>query len=105
MISLAANGSAALKTLLQETALPLNYIKCPLSAHSEEEVGFFRTYCPVLLHGWGPNFWIGQRQIPEPDLLRNLALVSATPYLSTHLEGRPEEFDSPLTEEVLLART
>ena len=104
MIPLAVNGSPILKELLGAGDLPLDYVKCPLSGRSRAEVSQFRPYRPVLLHGWGPVYWIGQRGVPEPDLLRELLAVSASPYLSTHLDAQPDDFDDALTSARALAR-
>ena len=104
MIALAANGSPILKELLDADEISLDYVKCPLSGRSREEVSQFRPYRPVLLHGWGPVHWIGQRGVPEPDLLRELMAVSGSPYVSTHLDARPKDFDGELTPARALAR-
>ena len=72
-------------------------------AHARKSAQF-RAYRPVLLHGWGPVYWIGQRGVPEPDLLRELMAVSGSPYLSTHLDAQPADFDDALTPARALAR-
>ena len=104
MLQLAANGSPILRQVLNAGDLPLDCVKCPLSTRSREEVVAFRPYRPVLLHGWGPVYWVGQRGVPEPGLLRELMAVSDSPYISTHLDVRPDDFDGALTPARALAR-
>ncbi len=104
MIRLAANGSPILLRLLETQDLPLDFVKCPLSANSRREVAAFRPYHPVLLHGWGLDFWIGQRAVPQPDLLRELMAVSGSPYLSTHLDVQAGDFDDVPSSEQMLTR-
>ena len=104
MILLAANGSPILNTLFSQGDLPIDLVKCPLSGNSRGEVTQFRPYRPVILHGWGPVYWIGQRGVPEPELLRELMAVSGSPYVSTHLDAQPGDFDAVLTPETALAR-
>ncbi len=104
MIRLAANGSPILLRLLETQDLPLDCVKCPLSANSPQEVAAFRPHRPVLLHGWGPNYWIGQRTVPRPDLLRELMAVSGSPYLSTHLDVQADDFDDAPSSEEMFSR-
>lgn len=104
MIKLAANGIPALYELLYCEDLPLEYIKCPLSPGSRAEVGKARRYLPVLLHGWGPpGYSVTMREIPQPELLVELARRSGTPFLSAHLEYDPER-DGVLRHRELLER-
>lgn len=91
MIKLAANGIPALYELLYSEDLPLDYIKCPLSPNSREEVSKALHYLPVILHGWGPpGYSVTAPRIPEPQLLLELASKSGTPFISVHLDYIPE---------------
>lgn len=104
MFKLAANGIPALYELLYTEDLPLDYIKCPLSLASRLEVAKAKHYLPVLLHGWGPpGYSVTMREIPEPDLLVELADASETPFVSAHLEYDPER-DGALSNTQLLKR-
>src|SRR5262245_30409451 len=103
MLSLAANGYADLYTLLQREDVPIDYIKCPLSPNSRAEVARALAYRPVILHCWGPPGYSATRpQIPEPQLLTELAQSSGTPFLSVHLDYRPES-DGEWERDTLLA--
>lgn len=87
MIALAANGYHELYSLLDEGKELVDFIKCPLSPNSREEVEKARNYWPVLLHGWGPpGYTVTNPNIPEPDLLAELVQTSGTPFLSVHLD-------------------
>ena len=104
MFKLAANGIPALYELLYTKDLPLDYIKCPLSPASRAEIGKAKHYLPVLMHGWGPpGYSVTMREIPEPELLQELAETSQTPFLSAHLEYDPER-DGELNHTRLLGR-
>lgn len=104
MIRLAANGIPALYELLYSEDLPLDYIKCPLSPNSREEVTKALHYLPVILHGWGPpGYSVTASRIPEPQLLVELAQKSGTPFISAHLDYIPER-DGELSQADLLKR-
>lgn len=104
MIKLAANGISALYELLYSEDLPLDYIKCPLSPNSREEVAKALHYLPVILHGWGPpGYTVTGPEIPEPELLQELAKTSGTPFISAHLDYIPER-DGELSQGDLLRR-
>lgn len=102
---LAANGLPDLYALLEGSDPPaLDFVKCPLSPDSRAEVRRARAFRPVLLHGWGPpGYSVTLPEVPEPDLLRELAATSGTPYLSVHLDHRPAR-DGELTRGAALAR-
>lgn len=101
---LAANGYDDLYTLLDGGGAPVDYIKCPGSPDSRGEVARARTYRPVVLHCWGPpGYSATQPDVPEPELLTELALSSGTPHLSVHLDYRPEK-DGALDQESALRR-
>lgn len=104
-LRLAANGFQDLYALLDAGEnLPLDFIKCPLSADGRAEVAQALKYRPVLLHGWGPGgYSITQAEIPEPELLRELAPLSGSPNVSVHLHYKPER-DGELGESALLER-
>lgn len=104
-LRLAANGYADLYTLLHAGEVEfLDFIKCPLSPDGRAEVTRARTYRPVLLHGWGPpGFSATSASIPEAQVLRKVAQVSGSPWLSVHLDVNPER-DGEMTANKLLAR-
>jgi uncharacterized protein len=105
-INLAANGLPDLYALLDAgEALPLSAIKCPLSPHSRAEVQrALRSTSTVLLHGWGPpGYSVTRPELPEPELLRELCLMSGTPYLSVHLDP-DAALDGELSPSALLDR-
>ncbi|MGC4048002.1 MAG: DUF692 family protein [Armatimonas sp.] len=90
-MKLAANGYADLYTLLAKGEVPIDYIKCPLSPNSRPEVERALTYRPVVLHCWGPPGYSATRpEIPEPALLTELSAVTGTPFLSVHLDYKPD---------------
>ena len=90
-IALAANGYQDLYTLLDQGDVPIDYIKCPLSPNARMEVERALQYRPVLLHCWGPPGYSATRpEVPEPELLTELAQSSGTPFLSVHLDYHPK---------------
>jgi uncharacterized protein len=102
MISLAANGYSDLFALLEQGDVPVDYIKCPLSPNSRQEVTRARQHRPVVLHCWGPpGYSVTRPHIPEPELLTELAHSSRTPFLSVHLDYHPA-VDGEMQREVLL---
>jgi uncharacterized protein len=102
-IALAANGYDDLFALLDAGEVPIDYIKCPLSPDSRTEVARARAYRPVLLHCWGPpNYSATRPEVPEPELLTELAATSGTPFLSVHLDYIPET-DDEMDREALLS--
>ena len=105
MIALAANGYAELYTLLERgDDVPIDAIKCPLSPNSRVEVERALNWRPALLHSWGPpEASACQPEIPEPELLRELAALTRPPFVSLHLDYRPER-DGDLTRDALLQR-
>ena len=104
MISLAANGYAELYELLDRGEVPIEFIKCPLSPDSQVDVDRALSYRPVVLHCWGPpGYSATQPVIPEPELLRDLAQKTGTPFVSVHLEYEPER-DGSMDADALLAR-
>lgn len=103
MLALAANGYTDLFVLLDRGDVPVEYIKCPLSPDSRTEVARAREYRPVLLHCWGPPGYSATRpEIPEPELLGELAQSSSTPFLSVHLDYQPE-LDGEMDRDIVLA--
>jgi uncharacterized protein len=94
MIRLAANWSTTLEKLLRKIDPPVDYLKIPLERDCAQQLSAARPLRPVLLHGWGPPYRAGMREIPDADLLRELAKTSGTPYLSVHLDMQPEDFGS-----------
>lgn len=104
-LQLAANGYADLYTLLDGgEQLPLAFIKCPLTPDGRAEVSRARSYRPVLLHGWGPpGFSATSPDIPESNLLAEVAPLSGSPWLSVHLDFIPER-DGELNRAELLNR-
>lgn len=93
---IAVNGHPDLYTLLDEAILlqnklPVELIKCPLSAQATKELHRASKYGSTLLHGWGPSgYSILSQDIPEPEQLRFLASSSHSPSLSVHLQLLPE---------------
>jgi uncharacterized protein len=104
MIRLAANWSTPLEKLLRKIDPPVDYLKIPLERDCASQLERARPLRPVLLHGWGPPYRAGMREIPDTDLLRTLARTSGTPYLSVHLDLQPEDFDGEPTESQALER-
>jgi uncharacterized protein len=98
MIRLAANWSITLEKLLRKIDPPVDYLKIPLERDCAQQLEAARPLRPVLLHGWGPPYRAGMREIPDPELLRELAQSSGTPYLSVHLDMQPEDFDGEPNE-------
>ena len=82
MIALAANGYTDLFTLLEQGKVPIDYIKCPLSPDSRNEVTRARRYRPVVLHCWGPpGYSVTRPEAPEPSLLTETVPNSVEPPL------------------------
>lgn len=103
-LALAANGYRDLYELLDAGQTPVDFIKCPLSPNSREEVAHALRYRPVVMHCWGPPGYSATRpEIPEPELLAELSDLSGTPFVSVHLDHLPSK-DGDLSPEQLLAR-
>jgi len=104
VISLAANGYTDLYDLLTDQKVPIEYIKCPLSTNSRDEVNRALAYRPVVLHCWGPPGYSATRpEIPEPKLLQELSRLSDAPFVSVHLDYLPQ-LDGELDPLGLIAR-
>lgn len=101
-MKLAANGYSELYSLLEQGDVPIDYIKCPVSPNSSPEVERALAYRPVVLHCWGPPGYSATRpEIPEPALLTELAASSSTPFLSVHLDYKPDTDGEKTQTEVL----
>lgn len=103
VIALAANGYQDLYTLLDAGEVPIDYIKCPLSPDGRAEVARARGYRPVVLHCWGPaGYSATWPEIPEPEVLAEVAESSGTPFLSVHLDHQQDR-DGAMDQGVLIA--
>ena len=69
MISLAANDSSALRSLLRKINPPLDYLKVALERDMDTQLISARNLRPVLLHGCGDYWRIGMSQLPNFDRL------------------------------------
>ena len=91
MISLSANDSSALRSLLRKINPPVDYVKVALEREMDTQLISARSLRPVLLHGCGDHWRIGMSDLPNLERLKNWISTSNTPYLSVHLDLQPED--------------